>query len=120
MAGIGYELKKIFKDDSIIRIASGVAYSSVVVIGPTVIVIATVVALYTFLGFTSISYYERELLSSTVLYAFIFSLLLRFLLNSLFKNKSNPPVRTHRILKIPTKLQKSQKFSIVINFIIIG
>lgn len=76
MAGIGYELKKIFKEESILRLTSGVAYSAVVVVGPTIVVIGTIVALYTILGFTSISYYERELLSSTILYAFIFSLLL--------------------------------------------
>lgn len=76
MAGIGYELKKIFKEESILSLTSGVAYSSIVVIGPTLVVIGTLVVLYALLGFTSISYYERELLSSTILYAFIFSLLL--------------------------------------------
>lgn len=76
MAGIGYELKKIFKEESILTLASGAVYSSIVVVGPTIVVIITIVALYALLGFTSISYYERELLSSTILYAFIFSLLL--------------------------------------------
>lgn len=75
MAGIGYELKKIFKEGSITRLASGVLYSTVVTVGPTVLVIATILSLYIILGMLSVPYYDRELLSSTVLYAFIFSLL---------------------------------------------
>ena len=76
MAGIGFELKKIFKEESILQLTTGVAYSSVVVVGPTIVIIGTILALYIVLGFTSVSYYERELLSSTILYAFIFSLLI--------------------------------------------
>ncbi len=76
MAGIGYELKKIFKEGSITRLASGIAYSTIVTVGPTVLVISTILSLYILLGMLSVPYYDRELLSSTVLYAFIFSLLL--------------------------------------------
>lgn len=75
MAGIGYELKKIFKEESISRIAGGVVYSSFITIGPTILVIGTIISLYILLGFLSVSYYDRELLSSTILYGFIFSLL---------------------------------------------
>ncbi len=76
MAGIGFELKKLFKEESILSLTTGVAYSSIVVVGPTVVVIGAVLILYMNLGFTSIPYYERELLSSTTLYTFIFSLLI--------------------------------------------
>lgn len=75
MAGIGYELKKIFKEESISRLTGGIVYSTLVTIGPTIIVIVTIVLLYLTLGFLSVSYPERELLSSTILYVFIFSLL---------------------------------------------
>lgn len=75
MAGIGFELKKIFKKESISRFAGGVAYSTLVTVGPTIMVIVTVILLYAFLGLTSVPYTERELLSSTILYVFIFSLL---------------------------------------------
>ncbi|WBW98609.1 exopolysaccharide Pel transporter PelG [Oceanirhabdus sp. W0125-5] len=75
MAGIGFELKSIFKEDSISRIAGGIVYSTLVTVGPTVIVIATIMALYLTLGLVSVPYAERELLSSTILYVFIFSLL---------------------------------------------
>lgn len=76
MAGIGYELKKIFKEGSLTRLASGIVYSTLVTIGPTILVILTIVSLYIILGLLSVSYYERELLSSTILYTFIFSLVL--------------------------------------------
>lgn len=75
MAGIGYELKKIFKEESISRLASGIAYSTLVTIGPTLVVISTILALYVILGLLSVPYYDRELLSSTILYGFIFGLL---------------------------------------------
>lgn len=76
MAGIGFELKKMFKEESILQLTTGIAYSSLVVVGPTIVIIGTIVALYIALGFTTVSYYERELLSSTILYAFVFSLLI--------------------------------------------
>lgn len=75
MAGIGYELKKIFKEDSITRLTAGITYSTLVTVGPTIMVIITIILLYLILGLTSVPYTERELLSSTILYVFIFSLL---------------------------------------------
>ncbi|MDF2881616.1 MAG: hypothetical protein K0R54_2173 [Clostridiaceae bacterium] len=75
MAGIGFELKKIFRKESISRLAGGVVYSTLVTVGPTIIVIITIILLYSILGLTSVPYAERELLSSTILYVFIFSLL---------------------------------------------
>lgn len=75
MAGIGIELKRIFKKDSLVSILSGAAYSSIVVVGPTIIVMATLLLLYGSLGYVNVNYSERELLSSTILYVFIFALL---------------------------------------------
>lgn len=75
MAGIGFELKKIFKEESLSRLLGGIAYSTLVTVGPTIMVIVTIIILYIILGLTSVSYVERELLSSTILYVFIFSLL---------------------------------------------
>jgi uncharacterized membrane protein len=75
MAGIGYELKKIFREESISRLAGGITYSTLVTVGPTIIVIVTILILYLTLGLMSVSYPERELLSSTILYVFIFALI---------------------------------------------
>lgn len=81
MAGIGYELKNIFKEGSLSRIVGGITYSSLVTVGPTIMVIVTIVVLYLTLGLMSVSYTERELLSSTILYVFIFSLLTTSIFN---------------------------------------
>lgn len=75
MAGIGFELKKIFNRESITSLAGGITYSTLVTVGPTIIVIVTIIALYLSLGLMSVSYPERELLSSTILYVFIFSII---------------------------------------------
>jgi len=71
MAGIGFELKRIFKKDSLFSVLSGAIYSTIVVIGPTIIVMGTMLVLYTALGYMNIIYSERELLSSTILYIFL-------------------------------------------------
>ena len=68
MAGIGFELKRIFKKDSLISVLSGAAYSTVVVIGPTIIVMCTLLALYGALGYMDVIYTDRELLCSSILY----------------------------------------------------
>lgn len=82
MAGIGFELKRIFKKDSLISVVSGAAYSTVVVVGPTIIVMATLMALYGVLGYMEVIYADRELLSSTILYIFIFALLITAPINA--------------------------------------
>lgn len=82
MAGIGFELKRIFKKDSLISVLSGAAYSTVVVIGPTIIVMATLLVLYGALGFMEVIYADRELLSSAILYIFVFALLITAPINA--------------------------------------
>ena len=82
MAGIGLELKRIFKKDSLISVLSGIAYSTVVVIGPVIIVMSTLLILYGTLGFLDVIYADRELLSSTMLYVFIFALIITAPINA--------------------------------------
>lgn len=84
MAGIGFELKRIFKKDSLIGMVSGVAYSALVVVGPTVIVMLTLLFLYSALGFMEITYAKRELLSASILYVFIFAGIISTPINTVF------------------------------------
>lgn len=74
MAGIGFELKKIFKKNSIVQKLRGATYASITTIGPLILVITTLFLIYFFLGYNNILFASRELLSSTILYIFIFSL----------------------------------------------
>lgn len=82
MAGIGLELKRILKKDSLFSVLSGSAYSTVVVIGPTLIVMAALLILYGVFGYMDVIYTERELLSSSILYIFIFALILTAPINA--------------------------------------
>ena len=84
MAGIGFELKKIYRKESISRGMLGIVYSSLVTIGPMILVIVAILLLYFFLGMTKVPYADRELLSSTILYTFIFSVILTSPFNVIF------------------------------------
>lgn len=84
MAGIGFELKKIYRKDGIARSLMGAFYSSMITIGPTLVVIVTILILYFLLDMGKVGVYERELLSDTILYTFIFSVILTSPFNSVF------------------------------------
>lgn len=76
MAGIGFELKKIFKERSVVNLLKGAFYSSFTVIGPMLITILCLMALYVIMGYQNVALESRDLLSSIILYAFIFSMIL--------------------------------------------
>lgn len=76
MAGIGFELKKLFRKEGIISTVFAGVYATVVTIGPTIMVILALNLMYFLLPYTRVTYYEREVLSSTILYVFVFSLII--------------------------------------------
>ncbi len=76
MAGIGFELKKLFNKEGIISTVFAGLYATVVTVGPTVMVILFLNLMYYILPYVNISYREREIVSSTILYVFIFSLII--------------------------------------------
>ncbi len=84
MAGIGFELKKIYKEESVGRNLLGAMYSTLVTVGPTVIVIAAILTMYLLLEYSDVGYYHRELLSSTILYVFIFAVIITAPFNAVF------------------------------------
>ena len=84
MAGIGFELKKIYKKEGISRALLGALYSSVVTIGPTILIIVVILLMYVLLKMSSVGVYEREVLSSTILYVFVFSVCLTAPFNAIF------------------------------------
>jgi len=75
MAGIGFELKKIYRKEGIARSAVGVVYSTLVTIGPMILVIGTIMLMNILLGISNVNYADRELLSTTILYTFTFSII---------------------------------------------
>lgn len=76
MAGIGFELKKLFKKEGIISTVFAGLYATVVTIGPTIMVILALNLMYFLLPYVNVAYHDREVLSSTILYVFIFSLII--------------------------------------------
>ena len=75
MAGIGIDLNKIFKRNTLTTNIFGFGYSTLATIAPMLLVIGTIVLMQLFLGASHVGYANRELFAATVLYIFIFSLL---------------------------------------------
>ena len=96
MAGIGFELKKIYRKKHILNLLQGIGYSTIVSIGPTIITMIIILAMYKILDMASVGYARRELLSSTILYSFIFPLIVstpfntvlsRYIADKIFQRK---------------------------------
>lgn len=75
MAGIGVDLKKIYEKHTLTTNLLGIGYSAVVTVAPMFVVIVNILLMSSVLGFSQIGYTDRELFACTVLYIFIFSLL---------------------------------------------
>lgn len=82
MAGVGVRLNRIFEKRSIAADIAGFTYSIVITIAPTLVVILGILLMGWALGFNEVSYLERELFSCTVLYVFIFALLIVSIFNA--------------------------------------
>jgi len=96
MAGIAFELKKIFKERSIIGMFKGAFYSTFVTVGPMLIIIVAYLLLLLIMDYQNISFEEKDLLASIILYTFIFALILtspigaaisRFIADKIFEEK---------------------------------
>lgn len=75
MAGVGVRLNRIFEKKSIAADMVGFAYSVVITIAPMILIIANILLIGLVLDFNQEPYLARELFSCTILYTFIFSLL---------------------------------------------
>lgn len=82
MAGIGIQLNRIFNKQTVMASFHGVAFSVVYTIGPLLIVMGCLLLMYQVLGFNTVGYIERELFACSVIYIFIFSLLITAPFNS--------------------------------------
>ncbi len=96
MAGIGFELKKLFKGSGFFSNLRAYAYSALVSLGPFILCTIVIVAIMQFLGYMDISFKDRELFIASVVYAFIFSqiivsgfkmIITRFIADMLYSEK---------------------------------
>lgn len=76
MAGIGFELKKLFREQGLLNNAKAYAYSSVTTIGPMILCMLMIVFLQLLMSSSGVAFLERELFLATVVYSFIFSVLI--------------------------------------------
>lgn len=75
MAGIGVKLNKIYEKNTITSDLYGFIYSTIITIGPMLVVMAAILLMRYLLGFSMLGYAARNLYSCTVLYIFIFAFL---------------------------------------------
>ncbi|MDP4179764.1 MAG: exopolysaccharide Pel transporter PelG [Bacillota bacterium] len=73
MAGIGFELKKLFVKRGIINNIRAYFYSTIVTAGPVLLCVTMITVLQLFLSVLNVSYYERQLFIASTIYSFIFS-----------------------------------------------
>ncbi|MFD0715445.1 exopolysaccharide Pel transporter PelG [Paenibacillus sp. GCM10027626] len=76
MAGIGFELRKLFHEQGLLSSIRAYGYSSLTTAGPTVLCISMIIAMQQMMTFSGAPFLERELLLATVVYCFIFSILI--------------------------------------------
>ncbi|MCL5071725.1 MAG: exopolysaccharide Pel transporter PelG, partial [Actinobacteria bacterium] len=96
MAGIGFELKKLFKDYGFFSNIRAYAYSALVSLGPFILCTIIIVAIIQFMGYMNVSFKDKELFIASVVYAFIFSqiiasifkmMITRFIADMLYSEK---------------------------------
>ena len=76
MAGIGFELKKLFGKKGYLRNLRAYLYTAFITVGPTILCISMVTAIQLFLIFIGVGLSDRELFLAAVTYSFVFSLII--------------------------------------------
>jgi len=96
MAGIGFELKRLFKNKGLFSSMRAYAYSALVSLGPFILCTIIIAAILIFSSYMNVAYRDRELFIATIVYAFIFSQIIssgfkmvitRFIADMLYKQK---------------------------------
>ena len=75
MSGIGIEFRRIYKKHSLMTSLRGLGYSMMTSLTPMLAVILVLMLMYNTLDYASTRYADRELLSVSFTYTFIFSLI---------------------------------------------
>ncbi|WP_342560272.1 exopolysaccharide Pel transporter PelG [Psychrobacillus sp. FSL W7-1457] len=96
MAGIGFELRKLFKEEGIVQNLKAYGYSSFTTIGPMILCIVLVFIQQNMITKNGGKPFDNELFISTMTYCFIFSILVtsglamvltRFIADSIYERK---------------------------------
>lgn len=73
LAGIGFELKKLFNHKGFFSNIKAYAYSTIVSVGPFILCTTMIISIQLILYLMKVSVIERELFLATIVYTFIFS-----------------------------------------------
>lgn len=76
MAGIGFELRKIFRKDSISSRIRGILFATMTTIGPTIIFLAILLSINLTLDHLNVHETQQIFFSSATLYLFLFSIII--------------------------------------------
>jgi len=76
MAGIGFELRKIFRGTSISSRIKGITFATMTTIGPTLIFLAMLIGINLSLSALNVSEKDQIFFSSATLYLFLFSIII--------------------------------------------
>lgn len=76
MAGIGFELRKMFREHGLINNVRAYAYSSMTTVGPMILCMVLIAAMQRIMTHFESSYLEWQLFISTVTYGFVFSIII--------------------------------------------
>lgn len=76
MAGIGFELKKLYSERGILKGIRAFLYSFIVTVGPMVLCILLITGMQFLLEYLGEGYLKRQVFVSVIMYAFVFSLIL--------------------------------------------
>lgn len=83
MAGIGFELRKVFHKESLLSKIKGVAFASMATIGPTVTFILLLLAIRVFMDVLGVLEAAEHFFSSACLYIFVMATMISSMLNTI-------------------------------------
>lgn len=73
MAGIGFELRKMYHRDGILSKVKAFSFTAFISVGPLISCMLMIFAMHYLLDHSSVTYAEKELILASLVYAFIFS-----------------------------------------------
>lgn len=100
MAGIGFELRRLFNKEGIVSSVFAGLYATMVTIGPTIMVILAINLMHFLLPYVNIAWKQREVLSATILYVFVFSLIISSPINIILSRYTADKIYTEEFESI--------------------
>ena len=72
MAGIGFELRKIYDENTISSKIRGFSYASLISVGPMIMSVIMLIIISIILRILEIDILQRQMITTSIMYAYIF------------------------------------------------